>query len=110
MSNFPFISDRTLQVNLDTALDHINELVLLTESTAYKKLQISSFRKTIIIHTAALIEAVLLWKLTQTCNSEKIQLEDKWKYLDIKVIFTVNDNEEIIAGKRIKETKDMKRL
>lgn len=104
MSSFSFIADDTLRTNLDTAFDHINELVAVSESETYreKPVQISSFRKTIIIHIAAIIEALLLWKLKQVVVSKKVELEDEWKYLDLKVLHKINDSEQVVAGRRKK--------
>lgn len=105
MSSFIFIDDIVLRSNLDIALDHINELVTVSESKNYKNrsIQISSFRKTIIIHIAAIIEAVLLWKLKTVSASKIIGLDDEWKYSDVKLLHKISDSEEVIAGKRIKE-------
>ena len=61
MSNFAFIDDEVLKTNLDIAFDHIIELITISDSD-FKPLLISSFRKTIIILMASIIEALLLWK------------------------------------------------
>jgi hypothetical protein len=112
MSSFVFIKDGILRSNLDTAIDHINELVTVSESKNYRKkpVQVSSFRKTIIIHVAAIIEAILLWKLKKVCASQKIELDDEWKYTDVKILHEINKSEQIIAGKRIKEKRKLSRL
>ena len=102
MSNFSFISNDVLRSNLDLAFDHIVDLLTLSESDQYKgkQLLVSSLRKTIIIHTASIIEALLLWKLKATHKTDKIELPDDWNYRDIKSIYKINDNEEVIAGIR----------
>lgn len=112
MSSFIFIEDAILRSNLDTALDHINELVTISESKNYKNkpVQISSFRKTIIIHIAAIIEAVLLWKLKKVFTSKKIQLDTEWKYPDVKTLYKISESEEIIAGKRTSEKRRIDKL
>ncbi len=112
MSNFPFVSDKILQSNLDQAFAHVVDLLALSESDQYKgkELLVSSLRKTIIIHTASIIEALLLWKLKQVCGSEEIELVNQWRYVDIKTIYTIDVSTEAIAGIRKKEKKLMERL
>ena len=112
MTNFSFVDNVILRSNLDLALDHINELVTVSESKTYsnKPIQISSFRKTIIIHIAAIIEAILLWKFKKVCTSQKVELDNDWKYLDIKILYKIIDSEEIIAGKRVKKKRPIDKL
>lgn len=112
MSGFVFIDDVVLRSNLDTALDHVNELVTVSESKNYKNrpIQISSFRKTIIIHIAAIIEGILLWKLKRVSAVRKIELDDEWKYPDVKTLYKISDSEEVIAGKRVKEKRQISKL
>lgn len=81
--------------NLDLAFEHINELIVISESAEYKNktTQINSFRKTIIVHIATIIEAIL-----------------QWKYLNIKVLHRINESKEIIAGDRKKIKKTVEKL
>ncbi len=112
MTSFPFIQNAILQKNLDIAEQHIIDLTLLSESTQYKRrsLLLSSLRKTIIILTASTIEALLLWKLKQVCQSKNIEMDDEWKYFDLTILHRINSSEEVIAGKRKKEKKEVDRL
>lgn len=112
MSNFSFVSDKILQSNLDLSFDHIVDLLALSESDQYKgkNLLVSSLRKTIIIHTASIIEALLLWKFKQICKTDKVELDNEWRYLNIKVIHLISNSEEVIAGIRRKEQKNLDRL
>ncbi len=112
MSSFSFITDDILRSNLDAAFDHINELVTVSESNTFraKPVQISSFRKTIIIHIASVIEALLLWKFKFVCNTNKVELPDDWKYFEIRTIYKINESREAVAGLRKREQKDIKKL
>lgn len=114
MSNFPFVSDKTLQYNLDLIFAHIVDLLALSESDQYKgeekKLLVGSLRKTIIIHTGSIIEALLLWKLKQFCKTKKVEMDYEWKYRDIRVLYKISNSEEIVAGTRKKERLDVDRL
>ena len=64
MSHFPFIHQKTLQHNIDLTFVHVVDLLALSEANSYKGkiVLVSSLRKTIIVHTASIIEALLLWK------------------------------------------------
>lgn len=113
MTHFSFITDKILQANLDVAFDHIVKLTTISESKEEKykgMILVSSLRKTIIIHIAAIIEALLLWKLRQICQTQQIELEDEWKYTDIRILYTLTDSTEIIAGLRKKEKKELEKL
>ena len=112
MSNFPFIQNQILRFNLDLAFVHIVDLLTLSESKSYKgkNTLVSSLRKTIIIHTASIIEALLLWKFKQVCNTTKVELADEWKYFDIKPIYKISESQEVIAGFRRKEQRDIDRI
>lgn len=112
MNNFPFVSDIILRSNLDTTFDHIVDLLALSESRQYedKPLLVSSLRKTIIIHNASVIEALLLWKLKKHCKTNKIQLPNEWKYYDITILHEINDSKQVISGFRKLEEKALDRL
>ncbi|MEK7458605.1 MAG: hypothetical protein AAB612_03970 [Patescibacteria group bacterium] len=112
MSYFSFVKDDILRSNLDRALDLILELVSISVSEQYenKDIFVSSLRKTIIIQTASIIEALLLWKLKLVYTSGEVELSDDWKSFDIKILHTISSSEEIFAGKRKKEKKKLDRL
>lgn len=108
MSHFPFIDNDALKNNLDTTFQHIVELVAIADE--YDKTLSSSFRKTIIIYTASIIEALLLWKLKKKIKSTKVELSDEWKYYNIKILHRIDALEEIIGGSRKKEKRDISKL
>lgn len=76
-SNFAFITDPILRENLDRVFDHILELLYLSESARYNDILKSSFRKTIIIYTASIIEGLLLYTLKQKKTEEECAQEKK---------------------------------
>lgn len=112
MSNFPFVSDEVLKNNLDIAFDHIVDLLTLSESEDYKYKEplVSSLRKTIVIHTASIIEALLLWKLKQKIKEHDVELSDEWKYFNVKIIHKINATDEIVGAQRKKEKKRIDQL
>ena len=114
MSNFSFIDDKVLQSNLVLAFNHVVDLTTLSGSKQYggseKRPLLGSLRKTIVIHTASIVEALLLWRLKKECNTNKIELADEWKYFNINTLYKIDESEEIIAGRRKKEKKELDKL
>jgi hypothetical protein len=113
MSDFDFVSDTTLRSNIEEVNDLIFELLIRSVSTDYqdKPRLVSSLRKTIIIHTATIVEAVLLWKLKQFHSSNEISLDDEWDYKDIHHIHDLsNSSEQIVWCKRKLVKKRLDRL
>ena len=108
MSRFPFIDNSALRNNLDVTFQHIVELTTIADK--YDKILSSSFRKTIIIYTASIIEALLLWKLKKIIKTAKVELSGEWVFYDIKTLYKIDDSEEIIGAKRRKEKKQINKL
>jgi hypothetical protein len=99
MSDFDFIPQKALRLNIERAYEFIFELVLLTETSNFKKSPplVNSLRKTVIIYLASIIEALLLWKLKKVYQSGLIEIEDQWEYKDPHIIHKFNNiNEEIV--------------
>ena len=96
-SNFAFIADAVLRSNLDRTFDHIVELVSLSESPKYDELLKSSFRKTTIIFTASIVEALLLFILKkQKTEKECAQLRTSFKVL--KELYRIDERKRIVLG------------
>lgn len=98
MSDFPFVDNDALRANLDNTIQHIAELVAIADS--YDRILSSSFRKTVIISTASIIEALLQWKLKKKIKAEKIELSKEWKCYDVRVLHKINTSEEVVGAKR----------
>ena len=98
MSNFPFISNAILRENLDVTFAHVLALLALSKSAEYSlKLQ-SSFRKTVIIYTASIVEALLLWMLKQAKSEEELAKRQA-VFKITKIIYEINPVERIVLGK-----------
>lgn len=97
MSHFGFVSNQTLRNNLDIAFDHVLTLIPLSESKSYKKLAKSSFRKTIIIYTASIIEALLFNHVQKKC-SESDFISEKWEIEGYKILHEIDEKNKIIGG------------
>ena len=108
MSDFPFVDNNALRANLDTAIQHTAELVAIADN--YDKILSSSFRKTIIINTASIIEALLQWKLKNKVKAEKIELSQEWKFYDVKILHKISASEEVVGAKRRRGKKQVSKL
>ena len=96
-SNFIFVKDAILRQNLDDAFAHILVLLPLLESVTYNDGAKSSFRKTIIIYTASIIEALLFY-VVDTEIVEQALKTYSWELQNKKVLHKVSGNHEIVAG------------
>ena len=109
MSRFGFILDSILRKNLDVAFEHILDLISITINPTYqeKRNLLSSLHKTIIINTASIIEALLLWKLKKENKHNIIVLSNEWKYTEIKKLHKISDDEYIIGANKKREIKKL---
>ena len=103
MRNFNFVDDPPLRKRVEGVRNDIVALGGLLRKQNKSEVK-SCLRKTIIIYTASIIEALLLWKLKKEIESDKVVLSSEWKYLDLKK-FYATDEFELIAGKRKQEVK-----
>lgn len=110
MKHFSFVSEDNLRLNLENAFKHVEFLVFTLESPNINQAQLSSIRKTVIIHIAALIEALLLWKLKQVNPKGTMELDGQWKYADIKIVYQINSSKQVVAGIRKREQKKLDKL
>lgn len=98
-SNFKFIKNKILKQNIDEAFEHILVLLPFTESVTYNEIAKSAFRKTIIIHTASIVEALLFNILNTNFNDSEIQeFYTKWDLVNKSVLYSINDSYIIVAG------------
>jgi len=108
-SHFSFIERAVLRQNLDQAFDHILTLLPFIESDDYNEEAKSAFRKTIIIYTASIIEALLFYILDSEFDEDDLASSD-WEFQSKKVLYVVDDSHEIVAGdfkkKSLKVVKD----
>jgi len=96
-STFQFVKDRILRNNLEHIADYVTNLYFLSQSEQYESGVRSSFRKTIIIYTAAEIEGVLLWILKSHKTEEECAAVERSFRVD-KHIYRVSDSERIVLG------------
>lgn len=98
-SSFPFVTNEILRKNLDEAFDHILTLLPFTESVTYNEAAKSAFRKTIIIYTASIVEALLYQVLDKEFTENDIREHyADWELTDKKVLYQVDGSHQIVAG------------
>ncbi len=113
MSKFGFIKHKVLQENLDVTFKHILDLISSLDDRKYNKLSRSSFRKTIIIHTASIVEALLFYLLKESFSEKDLEKSEwRFEYNKKNELFQVNKNHKIVAGnyKEIRKNIDFKKL
>ena len=106
--NFTFISNSVLRKNIERVFRDVFSLeFMLTEEISSE--MVSCLRKTIVIYTASIIEALVLWKIKQEIREEKVVLKNEWRYYDPKLIH-ITDEYEIIWAKRKEEERSVAKL
>ena len=86
---FSFIKDAVLRENIENVYNDVFELFPMI---AYTKPEIEHcLRKTIIIYTASIIEALLLWKIEKELGTGKVVLSNEIKYFDPKKVYEAED-------------------
>ncbi len=109
---FDYLDDPALKRHLRNAWELVLELLFMSEDKKYQDRDelLSGLRKTVLIHTAAIVEALLLWKLKKVINDGDVVLEDEWKYKDPRQIHVFEDGIEIVWAHRERVTKRIDRL
>ncbi len=98
-SNFPFISNTVLQKDLDESFEHILTLLPFTESKSYNEAAKSAFRKTIIIYTASIVEALVFYVVDTEFSDDDIrEYYSTWELKDKKVLHVIDSEHEIVSG------------
>lgn len=100
-SKFRFVRDTVLREGIERVFDHIVDLLALSESSNYSDLAKSSFRKTVIIHTASVIEALLLHLVRTACEKDDL-VREQWILKDRKILHEIDSMNRIVAGKERK--------
>lgn len=106
-THFATIKDKVLCTNLDRVFDHILTLIPLSESTSYEEIVKSSFCKTIIIYTASIIEALLLYILKQN-KTEQECARVKAEFKILLEIYKIDDTKRIVLGEDIEGKEKLK--
>ncbi|MDZ7611667.1 MAG: hypothetical protein U5L10_02795 [Candidatus Moranbacteria bacterium] len=109
-SNFHFIGNAVLRNNLDETFNHIVVLLAFVESTTYGEEAKSAFRKTIIIHTASIVEALLFYLMDKRFNNSAVsKYYTKWALRNYKEIYKINEKHLVVAGEYTKEASKLKK-
>ena len=107
-SNFPFIKNDILRKNLDDAFQHILILIPLSESATYDETAKSVLRKTIVIYTGSIVEALLYYLLDTQLKESDLQ-NNTWEVVNERVLYSVSDFHKIIAGEKKQKIEHIKK-
>ena len=94
---FDFIQSPILKQNINRTLTHILDLLVVLNGEEVSQVAKSSYRKTIIIHTASIVEAMLFDFMEQNLMDQDYVEREK-KYRNIKIIHTISVDKRIVAG------------
>lgn len=96
--NFLFVGDDILRENLEITFTHLLKLLSLSEYPDYSDILRSSFRKTVIIYTASIIEALLMSMLKKNKTEDELSQAHPVFKVD-KLIYEINSVERIVLGR-----------
>jgi hypothetical protein len=97
-TRFEFVVDEITRVHLNRAFQLIIELVTLSEAKEYTDELKSSFRKTAIIYTASIIEALLLSVLKDA--KTEVECGESREVVE-HILYKINDAEKIAVVKDV---------
>ena len=100
MKDISFIDDLSLRKRITDVITDVFDLGTMIEKQDKEKTK-SCLRKTMIIYTVSVIEALLVWKLRKEISAEKISLSDEMKYSKPQKINEAgNLNLFVVKGKK----------
>lgn len=98
MSKFGFIQDEILRTNVNIAFEYILNLTTIQEDPHYNTPNvINSLRKTVLIYTVSIIEAILIYILKNKLKFNTIRIPNEWRYSDPKVLYKIDEDEQVIG-------------
>ena len=110
MDKFDFIDIPLLRRNIENVQDDISALGTLLSSPE-KETTKECIRKTIVIYTASIIEAILLWKLRKELGNGKVVLKDAFIYKEIdSVSLQVASGNDVVIAEKVKEVRDLGKM
>ena len=107
--DFSFIRESVLRENVSHVFHDILSLGLVLSGDNVSSQVVNCLKKTVVIYTASIIEALVLWKIRQEIEEERVILKNEWKYYDPKLIHTT-DEYEIIWAKRKEEERSTEKI
>ena len=112
MKTIDFIDSDLLKENIKSIQNDILGLGILSAILPEEDTTNDCIRKTIIIYTTSIIEALLLWKLNKEIGAGNIALRDEWKLKDIGVSIPLTSKEgnDIVIAEKIKEVRKIEKI
>lgn len=112
MKTIDFIDSNLLKENIKSIRDDALGLATLSATLPEGDAIKDCIRKTIIIYTTSIIEALLLWKLNKEIDAGNIALRNEWKLKDIgaSIPLTSKDGNDIVIAEKIKEVRKIEKI
>ena len=104
MYKFDFVDSILLRKNIESIQYDVLRLGVLLDSSQEDAVK-NCIRKTIVIYTASIIEALLLWKLNKEIAVGKVEIRDRWRLKDIgcSVPLKSKDGNDIAIAEKVRE-------
>ena len=112
IDTFDFIDKPLLRENIDSIQNDVvnfGALLMLSKEKATR----NCIRKTIVIYTASIIEALLLWKLNKEISSGNIDLKNEsveLKDIGVSIPLRFEDGYAIAIARKIKGVKKIEKI
>ena len=112
MSTLDFIDSHLLRENIKSIQDDAVGLATLSATLPEEDTTGDCIRKTMIIYTVSIIEALLLWKLNKETRAGNIALRNEWKLKDIgaSIPLTSKEGNDIVIAEKIKEVRKIEKI
>ena len=82
MYSFGFVSDSRLRKNIESIYNDVLDLGTLLTQTKGRAIK-NCIRKTIVMYTGSIIEALLLWKLNEEIKKGNLDIKNERRFNDI---------------------------
>ena len=112
MKTIDFIDSNLLKENIKSVRDDTLGLAALLAILPEEDTINDCIRKTMIIYTTSIIEALLLWKLNKEINAGNIALRDEWELKDIgaSIPLKSKDGNAIVIAEKIRKVRTIEKI
>ena len=111
MNDFDFISSPLLRKNIESIQNDVFNLGMLLKQSKEKETR-NCIRKTVVIYTVSIIEALLLWKLNEEIKKGNIAVKNRWYLRDIGVSVPLKSKQgnDIAIAEKIKDERTIEKI
>ena len=111
MYKFDFIDSPLLRKNVESIQGDVLRLGVLLDSLQEYAVE-NCIRKTIVVYTASIIEALLLWKLNREISAGRAEIRDRLRLKDIGCFVPLKseDGNDIAIAEKIREVRTIEEV